>query len=739
MDYNKNGIYDVEPPFADVKVELLNTFNVVLYTTYSSNLSIMGGSNYSFENIPYGSYILKFTAPSGYTFSNVQGFQVQSSASPITSSGPISFFPGQSQQYNMGIYQYVPPITAPTIQVSNFKISGILARSLRLSYKRGNGQGVLIVGREGAPVSKDPVDNQMYSGYKEYGSGTDLGDGNFVIYNGKDSVIDISYLKPERQYYFKGYEYNGSLITSVFLLSGAPSISAVTAELSSRYAGTALDFNGVNSCLDQMGYADCNTTMLAEGAYINNTGVFTMELWLKLKDHSANTCQALFTNGEGASFKGIFFAFDNRTSIGRNKQLVCELYNGSGTKIISSLSEPAIITDNEWHHVAITGDGTNVRFYVDGNESLGSGVMGTKSTGSWTHNSAYFGVCPVTGECRGGDIEYKYWLNGQVDELKFWNITRTLSDIRGNMNLILRGDEPGLRSYLQFNEGTAGSGAGFVLDLLMHQGGAAQGGYKPYYIVSPIPVGRGVSTNLNVTGPGTYDFTGAGIKMTFPSSGVYPDGEVVVTRLKSVPAITPVDVKDVTENYWVIRNYGENNSFSPLENLTFTNIGAIPTARISSTELNIQLYQRAHNATESVWANMGEATQADLNSQTIVFSSANNITSLGQTIISLREEIVTGQQTSGKTNSGNRPYVTSPYPVPSFNEDIRFEYISEVIDNLSIEVSDVFGKETRTIFEGTSNAGINNFVIPVKMLSPGVYLLKIKNSESLFSEKIIVY
>jgi len=634
QDINKNGINDSEPPYNGIQIQLYNSNNILINSTTSES-SMMLGSNFTFTGLPYGPYTIKFIAPSNYRFSSAPGLIVNDNANPATATTSQLFVSPTTTIQNAGLYYYTPPTFAPTIQATNLTVTTIFAKSVGLSWTRGNGNNVLIIGRQGAPVSVTPTDDHFYQAFYGFGSGEDLGNGNYVLYKGPANSIGIMDLKQLTKYYFAAFEYNlGSTLEARHLTTNPATVSVTTTEFSSGKTGNALSFNGTKNCLNGMGGSNClgNTPSSTDPHYINNTGVFSIEMWLKLNNHNANSCQAIYTNGESANYKGVFFAYDNRSALNRSKQLVCELYNGSGTKIISSLSPENIITDNEWHHVAVTGDGTNIKFYVDGNQYSGSGTMGTKSTGYWTHNEGYFGACPITA-CAGGDISYQYWLNGVVDELKFWKITRTAQEIKYNMNLILTGDEEGLLSYFQFNEIQPNQQSYFVFDLLQRLTSAAQGGYAPAVVKSEAPVAKGTYAALNVSSSGTYDFVGTGVKMTFPVNGNYPNGELVVTRLKETAANLPSSSNSFPSDYWVIRNYGANQTFSPLQSITFDNLGVIPDYSISDPANGTTLYKRPSNASASSWNNFGSASNVNGNAQIIGFNSSNNITSFSQILI----------------------------------------------------------------------------------------------------------
>ena len=100
-----------------------------------------------------------------------------------------------------------------------------------------------------------------------------------------------------------------------------------------------------------------------------------------------------------------------------------------------------------WYHIAETYDSSaNVgKAYVNGVEIGSETVSGalTFGSGPW-----YIGV-----DTDGSELD-NYW-DGQIDEVRIWNIARTQEDIKATIKTTLQGDEPGLVAYWNFDDGTA--------------------------------------------------------------------------------------------------------------------------------------------------------------------------------------------------------------------------------------------------------------------------------------------
>ena len=102
--------------------------------------------------------------------------------------------------------------------------------------------------------------------------------------------------------------------------------------------------------------------------------------------------------------------------------------------------------DNSWHHIAFVRNGNSVRAYRDGLlvENL------TTTTSPNVDNTSPLGIA-------NGDCNYAYpRFAGYLDELRFWNTSRTQTEIAGNMNTELTGNESGLVAYYKMNENGQG-------------------------------------------------------------------------------------------------------------------------------------------------------------------------------------------------------------------------------------------------------------------------------------------
>ncbi|TDR24678.1 choice-of-anchor D domain-containing protein [Flavobacterium cheniae] len=100
--------------------------------------------------------------------------------------------------------------SAPTTQASVFTSSSIAETTATTGWTRGNGDNVLVVARLGGAVNADPVSGTTYTANAAFGSGTQIGTGNFVVYNGTGNSVNLTALTAGTTYHFAVYEYNNT-------------------------------------------------------------------------------------------------------------------------------------------------------------------------------------------------------------------------------------------------------------------------------------------------------------------------------------------------------------------------------------------------------------------------------------------------------------------------------------------------------------------------------------------------
>ncbi|MBV6647643.1 MAG: hypothetical protein KI790_19450, partial [Cyclobacteriaceae bacterium] len=211
---------------------------------------------------------------------------------------------------------------------------------------------------------------------------------------------------------------SGDAGASGFLLSGATSNWVASTAFSDINYG--LNFDGVNE------YVVSTANIPIIGAAPR-----TVELWYRNGTNSGVTHP--ITLGTQAMSQGFGFFLNN------------DELNFYGE--LDDYNTGYQFTDAQWHHLAITYDGSIVRTFVDGIETPTSAQPKTLNTGS---NLMYLGT----------KMDLSAYSNSSIDEIRVWSTVREPSQLLAFKDVELTGSEPGLELYYQMSDGPGSISAG---------------------------------------------------------------------------------------------------------------------------------------------------------------------------------------------------------------------------------------------------------------------------------------
>ncbi len=92
----------------------------------------------------------------------------------------------------------------------NIFFNNIQSTSFTLYWTNGDGDGRIVLIKANNNVDAGPTDATTYSANANFGSGSEIGSGNFVVFNGTGNSLTITGLTPGTDYYIAIFEYNGS-------------------------------------------------------------------------------------------------------------------------------------------------------------------------------------------------------------------------------------------------------------------------------------------------------------------------------------------------------------------------------------------------------------------------------------------------------------------------------------------------------------------------------------------------
>jgi gliding motility-associated-like protein len=123
----------------------------------------------------------------------------------------------------------------PNTQATNVNFSNIGATQMDIGWTNGNGTNRLVLVHEGSAVDADPVELTAYVANANFGSGTQIGTGNYVVYNGSGNNVTITGMTQGETYHVRVYEYNGTATDenyNVNTASGNPNNLTLVPEIS---------------------------------------------------------------------------------------------------------------------------------------------------------------------------------------------------------------------------------------------------------------------------------------------------------------------------------------------------------------------------------------------------------------------------------------------------------------------------------------------------------------------------
>ncbi len=116
-------------------------------------------------------------------------------------------------------------VTTPTTAASNVNITPN-STNANVTFTAGNGQGRMVVARLSSVLAVAPTNNTLYGASAVYGSTNTTGTGNFIVYMGTGTNVNVTGLTALTGYTFDVYEYNGKYMHNSF--AGAISSNTTT-------------------------------------------------------------------------------------------------------------------------------------------------------------------------------------------------------------------------------------------------------------------------------------------------------------------------------------------------------------------------------------------------------------------------------------------------------------------------------------------------------------------------------
>lgn len=181
--------------------------------------------------------------------------------------------------------------TPPTTPPSGFSATNIMNTSMNVNWSgNGNGDSVIVVARQGSDVTTNPSNGVFYNSNAAFGSGSQIGTGNYVVYRGTGSSVNVTGLSAGTNYYYRIYSFNGTgncYLTSSFLSGNASTTTPPPVIAHTGTSGTTGNINqgSVNNILYQIKIDVATTTTILNqviattgGTWVNGD-ITNFKLW----------------------------------------------------------------------------------------------------------------------------------------------------------------------------------------------------------------------------------------------------------------------------------------------------------------------------------------------------------------------------------------------------------------------------------------------------------------------------
>ena len=164
---------------------------------------------------------------------------------------------------------------------------------------------------------------------------------------------------------------------------------------------------------------------------LNPTGAFTIEAWVAISNSAASEdCRSIV----GKNWQQSYWL--GQCTVSGQPTLRSYLKGGASAR------NGGIIPRGVWTHVAVVFNGTQRIHYINGEVAAVFAESGPLTT-----STSAFRI--------GSDVSWQFTPQGQIDEVRLWNVARTTAQIRSTINVRVNTPQPGLIAVWPLDGNTA--------------------------------------------------------------------------------------------------------------------------------------------------------------------------------------------------------------------------------------------------------------------------------------------
>lgn len=265
----------------------------------------------------------------------------------------------------------------------------------------------------------DPAQHKIYrASVQDFGDRAEIA----LLSQGVFSYTDVS-VTNENSYYYQATAINANGQESDYSFMKA-------ARISEYPAGNALLLDGDN---DYVRFDDRNSLDGYKQLYENFDRTITLEAWIK---HDGNSDEDAIIVTKGSTSAGYLLRLEG---VGENPRIAFAIGDLNSTLLYSNYTLPM----NEWVHVSVVYNGTDMIIYING-EVDATGTS-SRTVGSNSHRVMIGAPTALDGK----------FYSGELDEIRIWNSARSETEVADNYYKKLSGSQEDLIAYFRFDENQA--------------------------------------------------------------------------------------------------------------------------------------------------------------------------------------------------------------------------------------------------------------------------------------------
>ncbi len=502
---------------------------------------------------------------------------------------------------------------------------------------------------------------------------------------------------------FPGGEPSTSTLQNPSVTYSEPGLYPVTLIVSDINGTDTVEVKDLITMYNNSGPITTNETSLSlnnsNDYAVSGTGLelttsnLTITAWIKRNGTQNDQAGIVYTGSEDKQ-TGLIITSENELR-----------YNWKGQGSVFKTKH--IIPNNEWVHVAMVVELNRVAIYLNGKPKYINAITNLIDA----KNLLYIGSNPFI-----ADGTFK----GDIDEVCIYNRSLTYEEIRKGMYLEKdQSLDSTIIAYYKFNE-DEGNAFDYAGNSFMKLNGNAVRTW------TNIPVGIGSSDALIINNGGEKLFPKTGVKLVFPETGTYPNGQVVVSKVKkeNIP-----DSLNIFGNYiWYIKNYSHNKEFSNLTEISFSGLDSV-----KDNKDNYSLYKNSINDLFTWEDNI--ALASSVTDSSIIFSDSLTLNSFGNFII--KDNSITSIDNHNSENIFNGYTLEQSFPNP-FNPTTHIRFVLPIKSFVTIKIFDQIGREVRTLLSKNLSAGKHMVIFNANDLASGIYYYTMKAGNYSETKKMIL-